>query len=373
MSTPPPLTPASFFRSEPALPLGVATASCFWTIGAGWLSTLQNPWAACFYFLWIFTVMLWLSFGVVRHADCLAIRLGEPLGTLILTLAVISIEVVMISAVMLAGKENPTVARDTMFSVIMIVLNGIFGVTLLLGGFRHREQEYSTGGARSYLAVIIALGTLCLILPRFTDTAPGGEVTRLMSVFLIGVSVLLYSAFLVHQTKTHQHLFNADGESDAHDVHEGLTPRSISYHSALLLLCMLPIILLSKKIAMVIDYGIGASGAPYALAGFLVAVLVLAPEGLAAVKAALANQLQRTANIAFGSALATIGLTVPAVLAISAFTGKKVELGLEIKDIILLLLTFFVAAQNFGGARTHFLGGAVHLVIFLSYIVLIFE
>jgi Ca2+:H+ antiporter len=363
-----PRTPV--WRSEIVLLFGFATAAVFWTVGQGWLKAIDNPLAAAVYFVWLFAVMLWLSFGVVRHAECLAVRLGEPLGTLILTLAVILIEVVMISAVMVTGKENPTMARDTMFSVIMIVLNGMLGITLLVGGLRHSEQDYSLPGARSYLVVLIALGFLCLVLPRYTVSAPGGEPSKLMSNFLIAASVLLYGIFLYLQSTHHKHHFRAEEEGHGH---EGLEVRSTAYHAVFLVLIMLPIVLLSKKIALVIDYGIVAVGAPYALAGFLVAVLVLSPEGLAAVNAALSNQLQRTVNIAFGSALATIGLTVPAVLAISEVTGKRIELGLNPDDIALLALTFFVAAINFGGTRTTILGGAVHIVIFLAYLVLIFD
>lgn len=152
---------------------------------------MDSPLAAGLFIVRIFAVMLWLSFAVVHHAEFLAVRLGEPMGTLILTLAVILIEVVMISAVMVTGKENPTMARDTMFSVIMIVLNGMLGITLLAGGLRHRKQDYSLPGARSYLVVLIALGFLCLVLPRFTVSAPGGEPSKLMVNFLIAASVLL--------------------------------------------------------------------------------------------------------------------------------------------------------------------------------------
>ena len=364
-----PRTPV--WRSEMVLLFGFATAVVFWTAGASWLKALDSPLAAGLFFVWLFAVMLWLSFAVVRHAECLAVRMGEPLGTLILTLAVILIEVVMISAVMVTGKENPTMARDTMFSVIMIVLNGMLGITLLVGGLRHREQDYSLPGARSYLVVLIALGFLCLVLPRFTVSAPGGEPSKLMANFLIAASVLLYGMFLYLQSTHHSHHFRSKKEHAG--GHEGLEVRSTGFHAVFLVLTMLPIVLLSKKIALVIDYGIVAAGAPHALAGFLVAVLVLAPEGLAAVKASLENQLQRTVNIAFGSALATIGLTIPAVIAISEVTGKRIELGLNPDDIALLVLTFFVAAINFGGTRTTILGGAVHLVIFLAYLVLIFE
>jgi len=373
-------TPSSIkLPRELNLPLGIITAAIFWTVGAGWVKEISGAWVALALFSWIFIVMLWNAFGVVRHAECLAIKLGEPFGTLILTLSVISIEVVMISAVMFTGGENPTMARDTMFSVLMIVLNGMVGVTLLLGGLKHHAQNYNLEGARSYLAVLLALAFLCLILPRFTESAPGGAPSHLIAVFLIIASVGLYGIFLFLQSTRHSRYFKdpagltEGAEADPHSGHEGLVVRSLGFHASLLLLSMVPIVLLSKKIAKVVDYGIAALGAPYALAGFIVAILVLSPEAMAAVKAALNNQLQRTVNIALGSALATIGLTVPAVLIISELTGKVVELGLEPPEMVLLMATFFSVSLVFGGTRTNTLSGAVHLVLFFAYIVLIFD
>ena len=176
------------FRSEMALWVGIATTLVFFAFGQNWLMDLSNPLKYGVLFVWLFIVMLWLSFGVVRHADCLAIILGEPYGTLILTLAVISIEVIMIAAVMLTGENNPTLARDTMFSVLMIVLNGMLGLTLLIGGLRHHEQEYSLSGASAYLGVLYPLALLGLVVPRFTTSAPGGQVSILMAFYLVIMS-----------------------------------------------------------------------------------------------------------------------------------------------------------------------------------------
>lgn len=371
--------PPGVLRSEVALWLGAATTMLFMLYGKGWLADLSNQLQFTILFAWLFVVMLWLSFGVVRHADCLAIKLGEPYGTLILTISVISIEVIMIAAVMINGENNPTLARDTMFAVLMIVLNGMLGVTLIIGGFRHHEQQYNLQGANTYLGIIIPLAVLGLILPRFTTSAPGGEPSPLMSVFLLIMSAGLYTVFLLIQTMRHSQFFKPlpvsdanPSEEDNHD-HGDLVVRSVRFHALLLVLIMLPVVLLSKKMAVLVDHGISYLGAPQALGGFLVAILVLSPEGLAAGKAALANKLQRTVNIALGSGLATIGLTIPAVLAISLFTGLKIELGLDSMDIVLLLLTLLVSAVNFGTGRTNILQGLVHLILFLSYIVLIFD
>ena len=170
-------------RNEKGLLVGIATAVLWVFFGSMWLSDLSQPLWAGFCFSWLFLSILWLSFGVVRHADALAIRLGEPYGTIVLTLAVIGIEVAMIAAVSLTGKAHPGLARDTMFSVVMIVLTGMLGGTLLAGGLRHHRQEYNLSGANAYLGVLVPLAVLTLIVPRFTQSAPGGNVSPLQAVF----------------------------------------------------------------------------------------------------------------------------------------------------------------------------------------------
>ena len=368
----------SVLRSEVSLWIGTATTAVFLVFGDAWVADLSNVLWYSALFAWLFVVMIWLAFGVVRHADALAIKLGEPYGTIILTLSVICIEVVMISAVMLTGAGSPTVARDTLLYVLMIVLNGMLGVTLLVGGIRHREQSYNLRGASSYLGVIIPLAGLGLILPRFMTGAPGGEVTSLVGVWLIVSSSVLYVAFLWIQAERHSVFFEQpqphDGATEVCTDHHGnLLVRTLRHHAVFLPLTMLPIVLLSKKMAVMVDHGIATLSGPEALGGFLVAVLVLSPEGMAAVKSALANQLQRTVNIALGSALSTIGLTIPAILAISLVTGKRVELGLDPAELNLLLLTLLVSVVNFSSERTNVLHGAVHLTLFFTYVVLIFD
>ncbi len=256
-------------RAELPLWFGAATAVVFTLFGEAWLSDLSGPLWYGFLFSWLFVVMLWLAFSVVRHADSLAVILGEPYGTLILTVSVISIEVVMISAVMLTGGTNPTLARDTLLAVLMIVLNGMLGITLLLGGLRHHEQSYNLRGAATYLGVIIPLAGLGLILPRYMPAAPGGQVTTLMAVWLIVVSVTLYGAFLWIQTLRHSGFFRQPGALEGAqellaDEHGDIVVRSLGYHGLLLPLTMLPIVLLSKKMAVLVDHGTAYLGAPAA-------------------------------------------------------------------------------------------------------------
>ncbi len=363
-------------RSETGLWVGAITVFLFLVFGNSWLSDFSDSLKTTGIFIWLFVVILWLAFGVVRHAECLAVKLGEPYGTLILTVSVIGIEAVMIASVMLTGENNPTLARDTMFSVIMIVLTGMVGLTLLVGGIRHHEQDYNLSGASSYLGVLIPLAVLSLIIPRFTQSAPGGSVSPLMGFFLIFMSAGLYIVFLFLQTGRYSYFFiqprSEEAPEDRHD-HEGLVVRSIGYHASFLVLSMLPIVLLSKSMAKIIDYGTNTLELPQALGGFLIAILILTPEGISAVKAALANKLQRTVNIALGSATSTIGMTVPVILAISLITGRTIELGLEPLEIVLLSLTLLISVVTFGTGRTTVLQGIVHLILFASYIVLIFD
>lgn len=363
-------------RDESAL---IATAGTFALFQAGgdiWLQDLADPLLATAVFAWLFGVMLWASFAVVRHADALAELLGEPYGTLILTLAVISIEVALISAVMLTGEAAPTLARDTMFAILMIVLNGLVGAALLIGGLAHREQDYNLQGARAFVAVLMPLAVFALVLPKFTVSTAAPTFSTAQALFFAVVTLLLYGVFLVIQTVRHRGFFQqpAAAGDDAHAAAHGSHPvRSLPYHAVLLLLILLPVVLLSKRLASVVDYGTVRFDMPVEIGGVVIALLVLTPEGLAALRAARANYLQRSVNLLLGSGLATIGLTVPAVLAIGLIIDQPVTLGLDDAGTVMLVLTLVMSAMTFGGVRTNLLQGAVHLVLFLAYLMLIFS
>jgi Ca2+:H+ antiporter len=365
-------------REWPLL-ISITTAALFLLFGQRWLADLASPIWFTFILGWLFGVILLSSFAVVRHAESLAVRLGEPLGTLVLTLAVTGIEVAMIAAAMFTGGGNPALARDAMFAVVMIVLNGMVGLSLLLGGLRHHEQTYNLQGANAFLAMILPLAVLGLVLPNFTTSSPGPTFSPRQATFLIVMSISLYGIFLAVQNVRHRHYFiasgSADGSTDGDDAehHGDLEVRSNSYHAGLLVTYFVPVVILSKQIAIPVDYGIHVLGAPKTLGGFLVATLVLSPESLAATRAALANQLQRSVNILLGSVLATIGLTIPAVLAIGLTTGKPIILGLNAVDTTLLSLTLVLSTLTFTVSRTNVLLGAVHLLMFAAYVMLIFE
>jgi Ca2+:H+ antiporter len=359
-------------RKEWPLITSVMTAALFFFLERYLLGNLGNAALFAFVLVWLFAVILLSAFAVVRHSESLAVILGEPLGTLVLTLAVTGIEVMMIAAVMLTGPPVSSLARDTMFAVMMIVFNGMTGLSLLLGGLRYHEQTYNLQGANAFLAVIIPLAVLGLILPNFTESSPGPTYSTPHEVFLILMSVGLYGVFLAIQTLRHRHYFVGPAErTDA--GHAGLELRPAWYHAAFLVAYVLPIVILSKQIAVPIDHAVRVLGAPAALVGFLVAALVLSPESLSAVRAARANQLQRSVNLLLGSVLASISLTIPAVLAIGLATDRTVVLGLDDVDGVLLVLTLGLSTITFASGRTNVLLGAVHLLLFLAYLMLMFE
>ena len=362
-------------RNEWPLLLSLASFALFLAFGPAWLADLSRPVWFAFLFFWLLTVVLLSVFAVVRHAEGLAAMLGEPLGTLVLTLSVTGIEVMIIAASMATPHGSPTLARDAMFAVVMIVLNGMVGLSLLLGGLRYHEQTYNLQGANAFLAMILPLAVLGLILPRFTETTPGPTFSPVQAGFLSFMSIGLYCVFLAVQNFLHRRYFVAADDRGAQRPASPARAKapSVAYHATFLVAYLLPMVLLSKQLAVPIDHGIRVLGAPAALGGFLVAALVLSPESVSAVRAALANELQRSVNLLLGSVLATIGLTIPAVLTIGLLTKKNIVLGLEAQDIVLLSLTLVLSTLTFSSRRTNVLLGAVHLLLFFAYLLLVFQ
>ncbi len=366
----------TFIRSELALLGAVATAAIIYAAGDRWLPSLANPILFAVVFAWVFGVMVWACFGAVRHADSLAELLGEPYGTLILTFAATCIEISVMGAIMLNGDLYPGLPRDTMMAVVMIVLNGMVGTCLLIGGIRFREQEFNLQGTRAFLGVLVTLAALALILPRFMGRTSAFEIKLARAIPFSTLSVVLYGAFIVIQTIRHRGYFtepSADGAPPPvpeHGKHpHGLSTRGTPYHAILLILVLVPIVLLAEKLAILVDEGTRALNAPSAAGGILIAILVLSPEGLAAIRAARVNHLQRALNISLGSALSTISLTVPAVVTLSLVTGTPIMLGLSDAGIVLLTLTLLVSVITFSG-RTNVLQGVVHLVVFAMYAIM---
>jgi len=363
----------SVIRSELSLIIGAVTATIFLWFGSRLLETVEHPGVMGVVFLWLFFAVLWSAISVVRHADRLAIKCGEPYGTLILTLSAISIEVMMISAAMLHGKNNPTLARDMMFAVIMIALNGLIGLSLLLGGLRHHEQHYNLQGASAYLNTIMALSVLGLVLPNFTTSMSGPRFSTVQEVFLAVTSIGLYAIFLLIQTMRHSEYFMDTRGAGPSSEHDAGAMHSISYHAVMLILYLLVVIVLAEKFAIPLDNSIERFGMPQAFGGAIVAGLVLAPEALSAINAARKNQLQRSVNILHGSVLASIGLTIPAVLTIGMISKRMVTLGIEGGNLPLLLLTLAVSVVTFTSGKTSVLQGCIHLLLFAVFLLLIFS
>lgn len=342
------------------------------TLGAGEAGAVGEVVA----FIAFFGGALLGAFSVVRHAEELAHRFGEPYGTLILTISAITIEVVVIATLMLHGANNPRIARDTMYSVVMIVLAGVVGFSLLLGGFRHREQAYNLQGASTFLSVLIPLSVLSLVWPDFTHTEVAGMLSNGKSWFIMLASVALYIVFLGVQTVRHRSYFVAPSEAVTAEGEAGAAPRNLRgwpFHAVMLVGFLLLVVLLAELFSLPLDIALDHLELPRGLGAFAVAALVLAPESVAAIRAAHANRMQRSVNISLGTVLATISLTAPAVLGISLFTAHPVMLGLNPANATLMVLTLVVSIITFSSGRTNLLQGAVHLVLFIGYLVLIFS
>ncbi|MDE2513671.1 MAG: ionic transporter y4hA [Alphaproteobacteria bacterium] len=353
-------------KTNPLLPV--------WTIVApavGWLLLAGgqlHPDAG--YTVLLAVGLLGCVIAAVHHAEVVAHRVGEPFGTLVLAGSVTVIEVGLIVALMLAGGAAAgTLARDTVFAAAMIILNGIVGLCLVVGGVCFGEQNFRLSGVNAALATLIAIMVLALVLPNYSTTFPGPVYNRSELGFVSVVSLVLYATFIFVQTVRHRDYF-LPPPGDRRDVEHAPPPsgRIAAIGAALLVVCLGAVVILAKAISPAIEAGVARAGAPQALVGVIVAAIVLMPEGWAALRAARADRLQTSLNLALGSALATIGLTIPTVAIVSLLTGWTLTLGIDAKSMVLLLLTFVVSILSLGTGRTTILQGAVHLFIFAIYI-----
>ena len=310
--------------------------------------------------------------AAVHHAEVVAHRVGEPLGTLVLALAVTVIETALILSMMIAGgKDMAVLPRDTIYAAVMIICNGVIGICVLLGGLAHREQTFRVEGAGAGLAALIVMATLTLVLPVATTTTGAGTYSTSQLVFVGVTSAALWAIFVFVQTVRHRDYFIPEtGLTDADAHAEPPTHREAWLSAALLLLSLVAVVGLSKALSPTIERAVEAAHAPRAVVGIVIAGLVLLPETWAAMRAARADRLQSSMNLAIGSALASIGLTVPAVVLASIAFGLPLVLGLDPKDMAMLGLTFLVSAVTLGTGRTYVMQGAVHLVIFAAFLFL---
>jgi Ca2+:H+ antiporter len=309
-------------------------------------------------------------FAAVHHAEVVAHRVGEPYGTLVLALAVTLIEVALIVSLMLAGgAEAAALARDTVFAAVMIILNGIIGLCLLVGGLTHREQSFSLDGVSAALVALGAIVLLTLVFPNYTLTTPGPVYSPSQLLLIAIVSLIIYGAFVFTQTIGHRQIFLHDEFPNQASEHAPVPGNSATALSAVLLMaCLIAVVLLAKKLAPSLESAVLRVGAPNAVVGVIIAAIVLLPEGLAALAAARANKLQTSLNLALGSALASIGLTIPAVGALSLYMKTPLVLGIDTKSTVLLMLSLFVTVTALRTGRTIILHGVVLLVVFVVYL-----
>jgi len=310
----------------------------------------------------------------VHHAEVVAHRVGEPLGTLVLALAVTAIETALILSMMIAGGEDmAALPRDAIYAAVMIICNGVVGICLLLGALKHREQTFRVEGAGAGLAALIVMSTLTLVLPAFTTTTPAGTYSGLQLGFVAVTSAALWAIFIFIQTVRHRDYFIPLTDASNADVHARPPTASAAWVSfGLLLLSLVAVVGLAKMLSPAIESAVEAANAPRVVVGIVIAMLVLLPETWAAVRAARADRLQSSMNLAIGSALACIGLTVPVVVLASIAFELPLVLGLEPKDMGLLVLTFLVSAVTLGTGRTYMMQGAVHLVLLAAFMFLAF-
>jgi Ca2+:H+ antiporter len=313
-------------------------------------------------------VLIGSVLAAVHHAEVIAHKVGEPFGTLVLAIAVTVIEVSLIVSLMLSNAgDATTLARDTVFAAIMIILNFIIGICLLAGAVRHHEQRFTLKGMTAALGVLAAMAVLSLILPNYTSSTQGPTYAASQLMFVAVVSLILYGTFVLVQTVRHRDYF-LPSTDDKDDHAAPPSGRATGIAFAALLVALVSVVLLAKTLSPTIEAAVLGAGLPLTVVGVVIAALVLAPESLAAYKSARRNRLQTSLNLALGSALATIGLTIPSVAIVSLVLDLPLALGIDAKSMTLLALSLFVATLSLGTGRTTVLQGVVHLVIFAAYL-----
>lgn len=309
----------------------------------------------------------------VHHAEVIAHRVGEPFGTLVLALAVTIIEVALIVSMMLSGGESTSgLARDTVFAAVMIILNGIIGASLLAGGRKHGVQGFRLDGVNAALGTLTVIVVFTLIVPNYSTSAPGPVYTNSQLIFVAVATLVLFAAFTFFQTVRHRDYFLPEDDDNPDEHAAQPSNREALASLALLLIALVAVVLSAKGISPTIEAALAAAGAPAATVGILIAAIVLLPESVAAVRAAHNNRLQTSLNLAIGSAIASIGLTVPTVAVLAVVMDWKLALGLDMKSTVLLVLSLFVVSISLRTGRTTVLPGLVHLVMFAAYLFLSF-
>lgn len=347
----------------------------------------SQPIIAIALFLIVLGTIITAAFAVVKEADVLAHKLGEPYGTLILTLSIVSIEVILIAAMMFGPTEAPTIGKDSIFSVMMIIMNLVTGLCLILGGLKYGEQEYNAPGSLTYHGMIIMLAGIAMMLPNYIVGQGNGEFSQVQAISISLAVVVVYTVFLVFQMKGYRHLYMQPAvgnmeitfkeakvaqaiEANAEDK---ISRTELLSRTVILLLWILPIVLLSHNLASLVDFGITSMNLPTQLGGVLIAIIVFTPESITAVKAALNNEFQRAINLCHGAFVSTVGLTVPCVLTIGLLANKTVQFGMTGQETILFIITLVLSLFTFQGKRTSPIFGVMQLMLFVIFVLLIFQ
>lgn len=317
-------------------------------------------------------ILLILSvMSAVHHSEIIAHRVGEPYGTIILAVAVTIIEVSIIVSLMISGgEESSSLARDTVFSATMLILNGIVGLCLFIGGLKHHEQNFSKHSATIALVSIVSIVILTMVFPSFTTSIKGPYYSIPQLTFVSISCLIIYGVFLLAQTRRHRDYFLVK-DADEHTIHATIDNRSLIVSLVFLLISLGIVVLLAKTLSPTIEEIIISYRLPKTLVGIIIAAVILLPEGIAAIIAARNNKLQTSLNLALGSALASIGLTIPCVSMVSSIFNLDLVLGLDIKSIILLALSVFIVMLSLATGRTNIVYGVVLLINLVAFIFLI--
>ena len=350
-----------------------ATSSYFrWTLFIpvlAWLVYITHSWVSSDAWLVLLAAaLIGCVLAAVHHAEVIAHRVGEPFGTLVLAIAVTVIEVALIVSLMIAGKgKDSGLARDTVFAAVMIILTGMIGLSILVGGIKFKEQSFGLQGVSSTLTVLVSISVLTMILPNYTQSTPGPAYNNSQLLFVAIVTLVLYGTFVLVQNVRHRDHFLAAAK-DADEVEERPSGREALISLLFLLICLGAVVLIAKTLSPSLEKGVEAAGAPKSAVGVIIAIVILLPEGLAAVKAASNNKLQKALNLSLGSSLASIGLTIPAVSFVSILTGLPLSLGIDIKSTVLFILSLLVIMLSLSTGKTTLLQGMVLVVIFSVYL-----
>ncbi len=312
----------------------------------------------------ILAAIIGVAFRIAHHAEVLAMRLGEPYGTLILTLAAVSVEVVIL-VVLLQGAPNPTLARDTVFAAVMFDINGILGLAAIVGGLKHGQTKYNISSANSYVAMLLVAIGIGMFIPDFVPDTQW----HFYSVFSVCAMALMYVGFLRLQTVEHRKFFEYSSETDEEAHDEAHSPNSL--HVGIMVGAIVLVGLLSEVMSVLLDAGLAGSSLPKAIPAVLVALISASPEILTALRAAQSNRMQTTVNIALGASLATVLLTLPVIEGMALFTGERIVMALTPVQAGMLLLTFVTVMNNLHDGETNAIEGISHFALFAAFIALV--